>query len=68
MTPEKQTKLIELKAQYRILSEMEEFWTVPSKHRAYLFIQDRMKRIIKEIESIEQKPKPHVIKLIPKTK
>ncbi len=60
MTPEKQTKLAELKAQYRILSEMEEFWKVPSKHRAYLFIQDRMEKIIREIELIEQKPRPYV--------
>ncbi len=58
MTSENQTKLIELKAQYRLLSEMEEFWKVPSKHRAYLFIQNKMQKILKEIELIEQKPTP----------
>ena len=41
---------IELKAQYRLLSEIEELWgTKPSNHRAYVFINKRMKQILKEL-------------------
>lgn len=51
----KEQKIIELKAQYRMLSEMEELWGAkPSKHRAYVFIHSRMNKIIKELQQLEK--------------
>lgn len=51
---DKAKRIIELKAQYRLLSELEEFWKKPSNHRVYLFVQNKMKEIIKEIESLKK--------------
>ena len=48
-------KIIELKGQYRLLSEVEELWGVkPSKHKAYIFVQKRMCSIIKELQKLEK--------------
>lgn len=48
------TRTAELKAQYKVLSEVEEMWGVkPSKHRAYIFITKRMREIIKELQTIK---------------
>lgn len=49
-------KKSQLQAQYRILSEVEELWGVkPSKHRAYLFINNKMREILKEIQNLDGK-------------
>lgn len=54
MSKKSQIKQIQLQAQYRILSEVEEFWgTKPSQHRAYIFINKKMREIIKELQTIE---------------
>ena len=52
----KYVKRLRLESEYRALSEVEEFWEVKtSKHRAYLFIISRMREILKELASIEDK-------------
>lgn len=49
-------EVIELKAQYRILSEMEDLWGVkPSNHRAYVFLNQRMRSILTRLNLIEKK-------------
>jgi len=54
MSEENKIREIQLKAQYKALSEVEEMWGVkPSKHRAYLFVVKRMTEILKELKSIE---------------
>lgn len=43
-------KLVELRAQYKVLSEIEEMFPCNSKHRVAKHAVKRMREIIKEIE------------------
>jgi hypothetical protein len=48
-------KEVELKAQYRALSQVEEMWGAKlSKHKAYLFVIKKMKEILDQLQSIKQ--------------
>jgi hypothetical protein len=43
-------RLVELRAQYKVLSEIEEMFPRHSKHRVVKYAVKRMREIIKEIE------------------
>ena len=43
-------KLVELRAQYEVLSHIEEMFTAKSKHRVAKYVDKKMRDIIKEIE------------------
>ncbi len=46
-------KIIELRAQYEVLSHIEEMFTPKSKHRVAKYVDKKMREIIKEIENLK---------------
>ena len=53
MTPEQAIKLIQLKAKYSALSEIEECFPKNSKHKAVLLIRKNMNELLYQIELIK---------------
>ena len=52
---EKTLRLLELNSQYRILSEIESMWgKQPSTHRVYIFVNKRMKEVLREIQRLKK--------------
>ncbi len=52
---EKKVKEVQLKAQYKVLSQVEEMWGVkPSRHRAYIFVSKKLREIIKELHTLKE--------------
>lgn len=47
-----QIGILELKAQYRILSELESKFPKKSKHKVYVFIDQKMTEILKQINTL----------------
>ncbi len=52
MNPENVIKLIQLKAQYRVLSEIQDCFPKRSKHEASMLIGKKMNEILFQIELI----------------
>ena len=52
-----QLRIIELQAQYEVLSHVEEMFTPKSKHRVARYVDKRMREILKELEIEKNKLK-----------
>jgi hypothetical protein len=57
MDPFKILKTIELKAQYEVLSEIEDMFGPNSKHKVAVYADKKMREILKEIEKETVEPK-----------
>jgi hypothetical protein len=57
MDPFKVLKTIELKAQYEVLSEIEDMFAPSSKHKVAVYVDKKMREILKEIEKETVEPK-----------
>lgn len=47
-------RVIELRAQYEVLSQIEEMFTPKSKHRVAKHVDKKMREIIKELETFKK--------------
>jgi hypothetical protein len=47
-------RVIELRAQYEVLSQIEEMFTPKSKHRVAKYVDKKMREIIKELETFKK--------------
>lgn len=54
MTP-RQIRILELKSNYKLLSELEMFFPKGSTHKAAIYIDDRMTDILDELVKLKSK-------------
>ena len=47
-------KVIELRAQYEVLSQIEDMFSPTSKHRVAKYVDKKMREIIKELETFKK--------------
>jgi hypothetical protein len=50
-------KVVELRAKYEVLSEIEDMFPPHSKHKVAVYVDKKMREILKEIEKETVKPK-----------
>jgi hypothetical protein len=52
-------RIVELRAQYEVLSHIEDMFTPSSKHRVAKYVDKKMREILKELEIEKKKLKPN---------
>lgn len=52
-------RIVELRAQYEVLSHIEEMFTPKSKHRVAKYVDKKMREILKALEIEKKKLKPN---------